>query len=238
MRNIIVATLKPWDIKNFLKIQENFKEYSFHLFTKKEDLNPQKIKELNPKFIFFTHWSYYISKELYEKYECVSFHIGDLPFGRGGSPLQNLIIRKIYKTKISAFKTDKELDSGDIYLKEDFNLSFGSAKKLFKKASKIIFLSMIPRILRGDFSLEKQRGKSLVFERRKEEQSEIAKLDEKNLQKLYDFIRMLDAKGYPRAFLRLENIKIEFKKARLKDNKLIGRFELYEEENFNSSSTP
>jgi methionyl-tRNA formyltransferase len=42
----------------------------------------------------------------------------DLPFGRGGSPLQNLISRKIYNTKLSAIRVVKELDAGPVFLKK------------------------------------------------------------------------------------------------------------------------
>ena len=52
----------------------------------------------------------------------------DLPFGRGGSPLQNLIERGIKQTKISAIKCVKELDGGDIYLKRDLE-TFDKAEK-------------------------------------------------------------------------------------------------------------
>ena len=42
----------------------------------------------------------------------------DLPFGRGGSPLQNLIVRGFEETMTSAIKVTKGIDTGDIYLKE------------------------------------------------------------------------------------------------------------------------
>ena len=48
--------------------------------------------------------TYYIDKSIYEKHECILFHMTDLPFGRGGSPLQNLLLRDIEKTKISLIK--------------------------------------------------------------------------------------------------------------------------------------
>ena len=32
-------------------------------------------------------------QEIHENYKCIIFHMTDLPFGRGGSPLQNLISR-------------------------------------------------------------------------------------------------------------------------------------------------
>ena len=38
----------------------------------------------------------------------------DLPYGRGGSPLQNLIVRGHKETKISAIKVVKELDAGPV----------------------------------------------------------------------------------------------------------------------------
>ncbi|ECK2795076.1 methionyl-tRNA formyltransferase, partial [Campylobacter lari] len=50
-----------------------------------------------------------------------------------------------------------------------------------------------------------------------------------NLTKLYDFIRMLDAKDYPSAFLELKNIKIHFKDAKFKNNKIQAKVEIYEQ---------
>ena len=41
----------------------------------------------------------------------------DLPYGRGGSPLQNLIARGFLETKISAILVEKQLDAGPVYLK-------------------------------------------------------------------------------------------------------------------------
>ncbi|HEE8995621.1 TPA: hypothetical protein R2H68_001640, partial [Campylobacter jejuni] len=96
-------------------------------------------QKINPKYIFFPHWSFIIPDEIYQNYECIVFHMSDLPFGRGGSPLQNLILQNIKKTKISALKVCKDLDAGDIYLKCKLDISKHSAQKIYKKASKIIF---------------------------------------------------------------------------------------------------
>ena len=45
----------------------------------------------------------------------------DLPFGRGGSPLQNLIVRGYKSTKLTAIKVQSGIDTGDIYLKKPFS---------------------------------------------------------------------------------------------------------------------
>lgn len=41
----------------------------------------------------------------------------NLPYGRGGSPVQNLILNGHKKTIISALNVTKDLDAGDVYLK-------------------------------------------------------------------------------------------------------------------------
>lgn len=137
---IIIASLKIWNSKNFKKLVKKFPNFKFFLITKKEDLTLKTIQKINPKYIFFPHWSFVIPKEIYENYECVVFHMSDLPFGRGGSPLQNLILQGIKKTKISALCVNENIDSGDIYFKYDLDISKKSAKKFIKKLQKSSFL--------------------------------------------------------------------------------------------------
>jgi len=121
---------------------------------------------------------------------------------------------------VSALKVDGGIDSGDIYIKEDLNISLGSAEEIFINLSNIIFYKMIPKILEKNLIPKKQEGEVVQFKRRKPI----------SLNKLYDFIRMLDAEGYPNAFIKLDTIKIEFSEVHLKSNKLVGRFEAIEDE--------
>ncbi|WP_121628150.1 formyltransferase family protein [Poseidonibacter antarcticus] len=231
MQNIIITTIKEWNIENYFKIKEQYKEeFNFHLITNKEELTLETVHTLEPKYIFFPHWSWVIPKKIYDNFNCVVFHMTDLPYGRGGSPFQNLIMNEVYDTKISALKVEDGLDTGDIYLKEDCNISIGSAQENFIKISKIVFEKMIPSFLENDLKPQKQSGKITQFKRRKPEDSNILKLENKSISKLYDFIRMLDAEGYPKAYMELENIKIEFSQVHQKDKKLTGRFEMIENE--------
>jgi len=231
MDNILIATIKEWNIDNYFKLKKVYEDrYNFRLITNKDELTIEYLDKLNPKYIFFPHWSWIIPKEIYNNFDCVVFHMTDLPYGRGGSPLQNLIIREIYDTKISALKVDDGLDTGDIYLKENFNISIGSAEEIFIKLSDIVFKNMIPNILKHEIIPQKQKGTILEFTRRKSDESNIKTLEINSLFKLYDFIRMLDADGYPKAFFNLNNLKIEFSEVHLKNKKLVGRFEVIENE--------
>ena len=65
----------------------------------------------------------------------------------------------------------------------------------------------------------KQQGKSSYFKRRKKENSNLNTLYGTKLNQIFDFIRMLDAKGYPNAFLNFKKYKIIFNNAKIKKMK-------------------
>ena len=138
----------------------------------------------------------------------------DLPYGRGGSPLQNLIIRGHKKTKISAIKVSNWIDAGDVYLKSELDLS-GSAKEIFIRSSLVIY-NMISEILTTSPKPIPQTGKITNFKRRAPSQGSIINLT--NLNEVHDFIRMLDCEGYPNAFIETSNLKFEFKNAKFDVN--------------------
>jgi len=207
---IIIATIKAWNIKEAKDFILDNKDENIYLITEKDDLTYEKVSKINPKYIYFPHWSWKIPKEIFNEFDCVIFHMTNLPFGKGGSPLQNLILRGIGKTKISAIKATEDLDSGPIYLKKELSLD-GSAEEIFRKAAKIIFKEMIPYITKHDFKPSPQKGQSVVFPRRKPEESNMKKIND--LKKIYDHIRMLDAEGYPKAFIETDDLIIEFSDA-------------------------
>ncbi len=208
----IIATIKSWNIdaaNKFIAINPGLE---VELVTKKEALNLERVKRFGPRYIFFPHWSWMIPQEIYDNFECVVFHMTDLPYGRGGSPLQNLIERGIYKTKISALKVVGQVDAGPIYMKRDLDLQ-GSAEQIFKCFSEIVFKDMIPSIIQNAPKPIAQEGPEVMFARRRSEQSDIAELASGT--KVYDYIRMLDAEDYPPAFVETAALNIEFSDARL-----------------------
>ena len=212
-KKIIIATIKSWNLNNAKQFKKRCSnKYSVLIIDKKEDLNYRKIAKFNPGYIFFPHWSWMIPKSIFENFECVVFHMTDLPFGRGGSPLQNLVSRGIKRTRISAIKVGKELDAGPVYMKIDLNLN-GSATDIYKKTAEIVFGKIIPVIISGETVPVPQKGRAVIFKRRSSLESDISGLRSAN--KVFDWIRMLDAEGYPAAFIESEGLKIEFYNAKL-----------------------
>jgi len=229
MQNIIIATIKEWNISNYFKLKERYKDsYNFHLVTTKDELTKDYVEMLSPKYIFFPHWSWIIPKTIYANFESIVFHMTDLPYGRGGSPFQNLIINGVYNTKISALQVNDGLDTGDIYLKVNFNIAEGSAQENFLALSNIIFEKMIPKFLNETLVAFPQEGNIVQFKRRIPQESNIELLKNVSMNKLYDFIRMLDGEGYPKAFHQIENIKIEYFDVKRENGKLTGNFTILE----------
>ena len=184
----------------------------FICISNNEELTVKALKEIKPTYVFFPHWSYMIPEEIYKNFECVMFHMTDLPFGRGGSPLQNLIARGIYETQITAFRCEKGLDTGPIYCKRPLSL-YGTAEEIYMRAADTIE-NMIKWIIANQPEPVPQQREGCHFPRRKPEESNIAELE--SLEKLYDYIRMLDAQGYPHAFLETKHFRLEFERASFK----------------------
>lgn len=208
MRTHLIATTRSWHEPMVSRLAERTGD-RFVLVNQRDQLDLEALRELNPRYIFLPHWSYIIPEPVFESFECVIFHMTDLPFGRGGSPLQNLIARGIYDTKISAIRCVRELDAGPVYLKRDLSLH-GSAEEIFLRASGVIE-EMIVEMLRADITPQPQRGEVTTFKRRKPADGDLQPLE--TLDDVFDYIRMLDASGYPAAFLEVGKFRLEFSRA-------------------------
>ncbi|MDA9232367.1 hypothetical protein N9O63_00965 [Candidatus Pelagibacter sp.] len=218
MSKYIIACSKKWFLKNSKrKFNKNF-----FFIEKKSQLNLNFLKKFNPKFIFFPHWSHIIPSKIFNKYNCILFHTSNLPYGRGGSPIQNLIKRKIYSSYICSFKADKILDAGPIYCKEKISLK-GDLNNIFKNLS-VKITKMIFFIIEKKPIPKKQFGKIINFKRLNEKDSKIKKNE--NMIDIYDKIRMLDNEDYPRAFIEYGKYKILFSLAKKNNNQIISQVEI------------
>ena len=184
---------------------------TFILIQDRARLTAEYLTSQHVSRVFLPHWSYIIPASVYEKIDCVVFHMTDLPFGRGGSPLQNLISRGIKETKISALKCVKELDAGPVYLKAPLTLD-GSAEEIMARAYGIVE-GMIRVLHERNPPAVPQEGMPTLFRRRTPDEGRLD--DCSSVREFYDRIRMLDADGYPHAFIEAGGFRIEFRKAAL-----------------------
>jgi methionyl-tRNA formyltransferase len=118
---------------------------------------------------------------------------------------------------LTALRMVDGLDAGPVYLKEALSLD-GLAEEIYARASELA-ASMILRIVRNELTPVPQVGEPTVFQRRHPVQSSIPACAD--LRGLFDFLRMLDAEGYPRAFLVYEGFRYEFSRPALYEGRIV-----------------
>lgn len=212
-KKCILLTDKPWHDLLFDSLKKDERKEWIRVKTK-DEFNFDFLLETNPDIIFIPHWSEIIPEYIYSKFECIVFHMTDLPYGRGGSPLQNLIVRKKKETKLTAIKVEKGIDTGAVYLKRSLSLE-GTALEIFERSS-LVIEEMIRDILGKKFALKPQEGVPEVFKRRTVADGDISNLSQ--ITDVYDYIRMLDCPSYPPAFIEIGDLRLEFSKAKLSNS--------------------
>lgn len=223
--NIIVGSDKEWSTQPYLSDLPS--DFNIRFVKNLAELR-DSLKEMATQgvdWIFLTHWSSFIPSTIFENHKTVVFHMTDLPFGRGGSPLQNLIIRGLTQTKITAIECTAVLDGGGILEQQPLNLQ-GSAHEIFLR-SQPIMAGMIKRIIYESPAPRDQIGEVVRFPRRTPDQSEI--VGSEDLEVLFDHIRMLDAPGYPKAFIKYGDFRLTFSEVKRESEGLVATVEIVSE---------
>jgi methionyl-tRNA formyltransferase len=220
MINYIVASSKDW-FKEHPKSEE-YEELNFIEISNKEDLKLEYLEKINPRYIFFPHWNWKVSSEIYERFECVVFHTAPLPYGRGGSPIQNLILKGLKNSPVCALKMTDILDGGPIY--DSFEVSLdGTISEIFSRIATCVE-KLIVLICQNNPHPIEQNGEVVAFKRLSNSDNEL--LSNHSIKELYDRIRMVDGLDYPRAFINYGNHKIEFSEACLDGNHLLAKVKI------------
>ncbi len=205
MKNYIVATIKPWNIASYEQHSSQLPG-QWTLVQDPRELTADLVEALRPRYIFFPHWSWRVGPEILTRAKCVCFHASNVPYGRGGSPIQNLIERGHRETMLCALQMMDALDAGPVYMKQPLSLT-GRAQDIFERMAENIW-SMIACIVANEPEPKEQVGEPVVFARRHPEQSSLPLSG--SLAKIHDHIRMLDAESYPSAFLNHGEFHLEF----------------------------
>lgn len=216
MRNntIMIATPHPRYDALVSSVRSILPLVEVHRSRGRQEILPEALAKLSPAWIFFPHWSWLIPETVHTRYNCVIFHMTDLPYGRGGSPLQNLIVRGHNETQITALKCVAGLDAGPVFAKVPLALN-GTAEEILQRAAGLM-VGMIVDIVGKNPNPTPQTGTVVEFKRRQPSDGDIADLE--TLTQAYDHIRMLDAEGYPPAFLQTRHLHCDFTNARLTDD--------------------
>ena len=203
MTKYVIASSKRW----FELTDSNLKSKNdFIYFGKREQLSKENLERIAPRFIFFPHWNWLIDEEIYKNFECIVFHTAPLPYGRGGSPIQNLIIRGFNEAPVCSLRVDGTLDGGPIYLKQNVSLR-GTLSQIFNRINLSINMQ-IKEIIHNEIFPKEQTGEVVTFKRRKALDNRIP--DNSKLNEFYDRVRMLDHPEFPNSYIQYGDLLIEF----------------------------
>lgn len=207
MTRVVIASSRGWFW--MLDKSEGYRELEVHEIREKEALTLDALDRIRPRYVFFPHWNWIVPDEILERHECIAFHTAPLPFGRGGSPIQNLILSGFTSAPVCALRMTPELDAGPVYDRIEVSLA-GSADEIFSRIAPAVE-TLILRICRDHPVPTAQTGDPVVFRRLKPQQNELPK--EAGLDELYDRIRMVDGAGYDPAFIQWGPYRLEFTRA-------------------------
>ena len=155
--------------------------------------------------IVLVGWSWIIKDDILRRFLCVGMHPSDLPMYRGGSPIQHQIINGVEKTKISLMTISSDgVDVGDIWLKEEWDLSGRTMREILNALS--LSTGLILRRFFDEFTdlkpVKQDLSSGSYYARRKPEESRMSweDLSEMSLKDIYNLIRAL-GDPYPNLFI-------------------------------------
>ena len=219
---IVICNSKKW----FKLDKQISKICDVTCICKPDDLTFDTLEILKPDLIFFPHWSWIVDESIFLNFECILFHTAPLPFGRGGSPIQNLIINGYKNAPVCALKMGKGVDSGPIYYRKSINLE-GSLSDILKRLNKVVN-GLIKKLINKLPVPKPQEGEIFTFKRLNKQDNMLK--PEFSLEQIYDRIRMVDDENYPNSYLDFGNVVFEFSKILKKGDEITCKVRLKEKE--------
>ena len=207
MKKILCVGYREWALNIYNKIAQNYNDGDVTIIASHDEYNDFFVKEYNPDFILFYGWSWMISEDIISNYKCIMLHPSKLPKYRGGSPIQNQIIRGEENSAVTLFLMNEKMDSGPIVFQELMLLS-GSINDIFNRIEELGYQGTMQFLSNPIEGVKQIEEDATYFSRRTEDQGEITskELNEQSSEYIYNKIRMLQD-PYPNAYLKASDGK-------------------------------
>jgi methionyl-tRNA formyltransferase len=192
---------RNWALEIYDRLATN-EVHEFLIFRSREEFDESKLRGFSPNLILFYGWSWIVKEQLLADFRCLMLHPSPLPKYRGGSPIQNQIIRDKTHSKITIFVMNSKLDAGDIVAQDELSLE-GSIDEIFVRITNIGYQLTSEILMNGVKRRPQDEDEATYFSRRTPAESEITieELMSKPASYLYNKIRMLQD-PYPNPYIR------------------------------------
>ena len=188
----------------------------------------EKIKNLKPDFIVVVAFGQILPKEVLDipKYACINLHASLLPKYRGAAPINWCIIDGECKSGNTTMFMDVGLDTGDILLTEEVelssNITAGELHDILMNSGAQLLVKTINGIVNKKIEPVKQESEFSSYAPKLGKEMAIINWELSNIN-IHNFIRGLNP--WPIAYTHYENIVMKIYKSRVineQSNKQIG----------------
>lgn len=182
-------------------------------------LDVEKIEQLQPDIIFVIGWPQIIGRRILRipKNGCIGIHPTLLPKRRGGAPINWTLIDGLTRSGISLFYFTEGVDSGDIIVQEEFDISIeDNAKTVLDKATDItvgIIKRYYPLLEMGKAPRIPQKEDEATYTKRRHPEDGVIDWKRTSLS-IYNLIRALSL-PFPPAFTYWQGKRIAIMEVRL-----------------------
>jgi len=207
MMKVLCVGYRKWALNIYQKILQNYNGADIHIIRDFEEYSNSVVKDYKPDFILFYGWSWVVDSNIVDNYKCIMLHPSKLPKYRGGSPIQNQIIRGEKKSAVTLFIMNRKMDSGNIIFQESMSLS-GSIEDIFQRIENLGYKGTVQFLDNPTNGVEQVETDATYFKRRSVKESEITlkELEGQSGEYLYNKIRMLQD-PYPNAYFQSKDGK-------------------------------
>jgi methionyl-tRNA formyltransferase len=198
---------RSWSLSIYTKIQHRFPDHEFLIQGFNGEFSESEIHRFDPTIILFYGWSDIIISTLITRYTCLMLHPSPLPKYRGGSPIQNQIIRGETESAVTIFVMDGGIDTGPISRQEYLSLD-GSLKDIFCRIESVGYDLTKDILQNGLNEKEQDHSAATNFSRLTPAMSELTleELETRSSLYLHNKIRMLQD-PYPNPYIKTQDGK-------------------------------
>lgn len=128
-----VLTKSPvhlWSERNNLPVYTNIRDYNF-----------------NPDMVVVVSYGVILRDNVLNSAPCINIHPSDLPKYRGPSPIRTAIYNGDTKSAVCIMQITPELDAGDIYMRQEFQIGINDTNDSIEKIVSSIGAQMITEYL-------------------------------------------------------------------------------------------
>lgn len=207
-----------------LKAQELGVEVFQTLSIRKDEALIEKLKSLDADFFITVAFGQILSKEVIDiaKIGVINLHAALLPKYRGANPIQRAIVNGETKTGVTTMMTDEGLDTGDILLKEEIEITPDmTSPELAQKISEIggeILYKTMTGLLDGTVKRTKQDDSAATKANKFQKQDGLIDFS-RCAQEVHNLVRGL--RDWPCAYVEFRSEPLKITKTQVLNEKEI-----------------